>query len=322
MPVELTPANPVDLTPANFGLKKSLWRHLLSHRNKTFDSVGRDKFYRENNVPFVTKYSKLHPVQNFSYTFNSWGLRDNVDYDEYYKQPVILCIGDSFTLNVGGPMEHSWPHLLGKMLNLPAVNCGVIRLGPESYHNVAEKLQNYFDVKHLFCMYNLHGDEIVDQMHVNGVETEKKIQVLKSYEWPTGSHVVFDPPWVWSEEQLKIIYSHFPDAHEYLKDISVNVADIPYASFMCLVENDYKDMATSKWPSLENIYQHLTIHNDASTLIGKPDWYWFKKAILPKCKNYFYRSRDYRHLSKLSNQMVADCFYNRAKGLSQSIALG
>ena len=92
MSADLTPATPVDLTPANFGLKKSLWRQLLAQRNKTVDSVGRDKFYRENNLPFVTKYSKLHPLQNFSYTFNSWGLRDNVDYDQYYKKPVILCI--------------------------------------------------------------------------------------------------------------------------------------------------------------------------------------------------------------------------------------
>ena len=240
-------------------------------------------------------------------------MRDDIDYEQFRGQKVVLVVGDSYTMNIGGPVEHGWPRLLSNMIDLPVINLSIHRLGPDSYYPVVEKMRSYFQVEHVLCMYNLHGDELVDSDWVNPNVTEEKIHILKKYEWPHGAHVVFDPPWAWSKDQLTVLYDHFPDAHAYLKDIPVIYSQIPYALFMCLVENIYAEMSTPKWPSLDGIYHQLAMHNDIGELLTGADKHFFMKEIIPKCKGYFYRSRDYRHLSKMANQQVADYFHNKIR---------
>ena len=57
------------------------------------------------------EWFKNYPIQDFDYKFNSWGFR-GPEYNQYIGKPVNICLGDSFTVNVGGPIEHSWPSLL------------------------------------------------------------------------------------------------------------------------------------------------------------------------------------------------------------------
>ena len=44
-----------------------------------------------------------YPIQDFDYQFNSWGFR-GPEYDQYVGKAVNICLGDSFTVNVGGPV--------------------------------------------------------------------------------------------------------------------------------------------------------------------------------------------------------------------------
>jgi len=309
----------MEISPSQFGLKKSLWRQLLRQRNKTMESMGRDKFYRENDIPFYSKYNKLHPVQDCEVRFNSWGAREDFNFEMYKKKKIALCLGDSFTCNVGGRLEDSWPKQLGKLINMPIINLGMTRFGPDAFYTIAEKMRDYFDVQHIFAMYNLHGDEVVLNMEPALVDmsiVEEKIKNLK-HEIPFGAHVVFDPPWAgWSKDQLEILYEYYPNAHAYLKDISFKYADIPFALFECLVENEYKDMCNKKWPTIEQIYYELVKHNELGDLLPKAEQFWFMRSIAPKCKAYFYRSRDYRHFSRLANQMVANYFYSQITGIT------
>ena len=46
-------------------------------------------------------------------------------------------------------------------------------------------------------------------------------------------------------------------------------------------------------------------------MLSDPDRYFFLRTVMPKCKSYFYRNRDYRHMSKMANGMVADYFYEK-----------
>jgi len=300
------------MTPAGFGLPKKLWRQLLKYRNKTVTHCASDLMFRQ--LPFYSAYMKLYPVQDFDYTFNSWGFRADYNYEDLNqdgkKAKIILAIGDSFTMNVGGPLEHSWPSLLQKKVKLPVLNGGVDGLGPDSYHLIVEKMRKYFDVQHTFCLFNLHGGATADQL-ADANTTEQKIHILKSYEWPHGSEIAFIPPWCWEKNQSDILFRHFPDAHDYIKDINLNFSEIPYDIFMFLLTPDYIMMSTSKWPSLDAIYQQLAVHNEIGNLLSDVDGYFFLKLITPKCKSYFYRNRDYRHMSKMSNQMVSDYFCSK-----------
>lgn len=288
-----------------FGLPDAVWNSILLKKNKSFEKFGTDF---NNDL-----YHKLYPVQDFNYKFNSWGLRDNIDYDGLYKQKVILCIGDSFTLNVGGPMEYSWPHLLGKKFNLPAINVGIWLLGTESFAPLAEKLRKYFDVQHTFLMYNLHGDFIINnqEIEIQG-NLEEKIHILKNYEWVHGANVTFIPPWLWSDSDRKILYSHFPDAHDYLIDIKVNYSEMPFDIFLCIHTERYEEIRKKSWPSIEALYYHLIKYNTVENIFSIEDQKTFNEVIDSYSKRYFYCNRDFAHFSLLGNQMVADYFYNKA----------
>ena len=305
----------MDMTPKGFGLPKKLWRQLLKFRNKTVKFCASDEMFRK--MPFYSAYMQSHPVRDFDYTFNSWGFRADYDYEalnvDGKKAKIILAIGDSFTMNVGGPLEHSWPSLLQERVNLPVLNGGVDGLGPDSYHLIVEKMRKYFDVQHTFCLFNLHGGATAEQM-ADANTTEQKIHILKSYEWPHGSEIAFIPPWCWKKDMSDILFSHFPDAHAYMKDVPFNFSEIPYDMFQLLVKTDYLQYSTSKWPSIDAIYTQLAMHNNMDNMLSDEDRYFFLKAIMPNCKSYFYRNRDFRHMSKMTNQMVADHFYNKLRG--------
>lgn len=309
------PIKEMDMTPRGFGLPKKLWRQLLKYRNKTVDKCASDEMF--SRMPFYNTYMQLHPLaEDFQYTFNSWGFRADYNYEDLNvdgkKAKIILAIGDSFTMNVGGPLEHSWPSQLQERVNLPVLNGGVDGLGPDSYHLIVDKMRKYFDVQHTFCLLNLHGGATADQL-ADANCTEQKIHILKSYEWPHGSEIAFIPPWCWDMDMQKILFKHFPDAHAYMRDYDFKYKDIPYDLFTFLIMPKYREMANAKWPSLEAIYHELAMHNHLDNVLSDVDRYFFLKLIEPLCKSYFYRNRDYRHMSKMSNQMVSDYFFDKIK---------
>jgi len=302
----------VDLSPRNFGLPKILWRQLLQNRNKTIQYCQSDKMFRQ--MPWYSAYMDLHPQPDFAYTFNSWGMRANYNYEELNvdgkKAEIILAMGDSFTMNVGGPLEDSWPSLLQEKVNIPVLNGGIDGLGPEVHVNMIAKMREYFNVQHTFCLFNLHGGMIANQL-ADANDVEQRSSILKKYEWPIGCEGAFIPPWCWTDEMRKILLENFPDAFAYMKDIDFKYADIPHNIFVYLVNPDYLVSRTASWPSLDAIYNQLAMHNHMDNMLSDSDRYFFLKTIAPKCKSYFYRNRDYRHNSRATNQMIADYFVQK-----------
>jgi len=69
------------------------------------------------DIEWFTNY----PIQDFDYKYNSRGFR-GPEYDQYIGKPVNICLGDSFTINLGGPIEHSWPSLLQEKFDIPCLN--------------------------------------------------------------------------------------------------------------------------------------------------------------------------------------------------------
>lgn len=298
----------MDLSPRHFGLPKILWRQLLQNRNKTVKESASDKMFRR--MPWYSAYMDLHPQPEFTYTFNSYGFRSNYDYEPLKGQKVIFAMGDSFTMNVGGPLEDSWPSLLQEKVNIPVLNGGIDGLGPEIHYQIADKMRSFFDVQHIFVLFNLHGTVMADGL-ADANSTEQNSHILKTYEWPFGCEYAFVPPWVWDSDMREIVLSYFPNAWAYMKDIDIKWADIPHNIFTYLVNPDYLISRTSSWPSLDAIYNQLATHNHMDNMLGDADRYFFLKTIVPKCKGYFYRNRDYRHNSRMTNQMIADYFLQK-----------
>ena len=58
---------------------------------------------------------------HFTYDFNSLGFRCK----EFTDEPTIMYLGCSYTIGIGLPVEHIWPELLSKELNLKCANLGI-----------------------------------------------------------------------------------------------------------------------------------------------------------------------------------------------------
>jgi hypothetical protein len=75
-----------------------------------------------------------------SYQYNSRGFRDDEwpDTAEQLKKS-IWCVGDSFTVGIGGPKDHTWPTVLQKVTGIRTIN---ISLDGASNNWIARQAQN------------------------------------------------------------------------------------------------------------------------------------------------------------------------------------
>jgi hypothetical protein len=71
---------------------------------------------------FDKKHFKSYP-HLIEYKYNSRGFRDTEwpDTIDELKQ-AVWCVGDSFTVGLGSPVEHTWPYQVGKKLEQRTIN--------------------------------------------------------------------------------------------------------------------------------------------------------------------------------------------------------
>jgi hypothetical protein len=85
---------------------------------------------------------KGYPHQ-FNYQYNSRGFRDCEWPDNL--QSAVWCIGDSFTVGLGAPIEHSWPRQLETVTGLKTIN---VSMDGASNDWIARKALRVSDVVH------------------------------------------------------------------------------------------------------------------------------------------------------------------------------
>jgi hypothetical protein len=88
---------------------------LPSRQNQVWEESGLDSLERCIDKKHFLSYT--YPIK---YNFNSRGFRDQ-------EWPVNLndavwCVGDSFTVGIGSPLEHTWVNLLQQKLNQRCIN--------------------------------------------------------------------------------------------------------------------------------------------------------------------------------------------------------
>ena len=187
-----------------------------------------DHRYHTRNAP--TGWWKDHPVQDFDYSFNSWGFR-GPEYDQYVGQPVILCMGDSNTVNLGGPIEDSWASQLDKLTELPCINLGMDGAGNDAIKLCYDRAYKLFDVQETFVMYSYIHRRLIDKEFTHYVrkgfvptlagKTRFKepppATDLQNFEHFLVNRIPdayesFIPEWCYTEEELGFIndFPHFP----------------------------------------------------------------------------------------------------------------
>jgi len=297
-----------------WGLPRSVWIKAARRANKVFQAP----FSRDNPEECILgkSYWDHYPLTDFDYSFNSWGARDR-DFESLYGQKINICLGDSFTSNVGGPVEHSWPYQLGKYFDIPTLNFGLSRTSFVYYPELLEKAKEFFDVQHVFVLQNLYEDNNVEsriKLTKTGAGVHAGIDgtivSFKKNYWIHGAHTQFLPPWTFREDELKCIYEHFPDVHDYMKLVKTDFRDININSFLSsefLLEK-YNHNAGESWmPYMEfcklcvmgeNVYKHF-----------QPCDHRLITIFLGYAKRILLCNRDGYHMSERVNAAIAKYFY-------------
>jgi len=246
---------------------------------------------------------KNYPVQNYDYYYNSWGFR-GPEYIQHIGKPVNLCLGDSFTVNIGGPIEHSWPSLLQEKYDIPCLNLGMDGAGNDAIRLVYNRACKIFDVKETFVVYSFfhrrlkkcfwqpYEYKFSSQPH----DHEENIKHFET-NFIDEAHFNFVPPWGWTEEELQYIEKL---SEWYIEDLVKDTYwnnDLPRK--YCSKEH-YDNLKGENWPSYEKFILGADPHPD---IYVEP----YRVRYLEHC------NRDGYHLSLAANQKLADNLYNQTK---------
>jgi hypothetical protein len=99
-----------------------------------------------------------------TYNYNSRGFRDQ-EWPESIQelQNAIWCIGDSFTVGVGSPVEHTWPGCLSKITGHRVINVSMDGASNEWISRTAEKIIQDIKPRYLTIMWSYtHRRECTD----------------------------------------------------------------------------------------------------------------------------------------------------------------
>lgn len=251
---------------------------------------------------------KNYPIQNFGYVFNSWGFRSNKEYSDFIGKPVVLCLGDSLTSNLGGPIEHSWPSILQQHFDIPCLNFGTELASNDGINLIYEKACKLFDVRHTFVTYSLfhrrftNENKFVQKIYDNNVNFEffQKNRIPNAVEC-----TVYE--WAWAYEETK-----FLDENKifYLKRPTGN-----YRTHQELVDQNrewyinkktYNKFKGWTWPSYKKFINGADPHSDMFT-----DEFGNFVEIEKSFHN-----RDGLHLNYECNRIYADYMISKVKNES------
>ena len=124
-------------------------------RNQQFEYSGIDSYDRCVDKNHFEQYGK--PV---SYNFNSWGCRDREPPTDLTD--VIWCIGDSFTVGLGQPVDETWPKILEKKLNKRCLNVGQDGCPNDMISIRVQQIKKKYDPKVIIIMWSYFARRLID----------------------------------------------------------------------------------------------------------------------------------------------------------------
>lgn len=100
-----------------------------------------------NNRQLLSRYGWL-PECEIQYRFNSHGFRSC----EFDRATSVLCLGCSFTMGIGLPLEQTWPWILQQKTGIKCWNLGLGGVGLDTIFRIAEYYVHHLNVIAVACL--------------------------------------------------------------------------------------------------------------------------------------------------------------------------
>ena len=241
-----------------------------------------------------------YPIHNFNYQFNSWGFRDE-DFEQYIGKKVNICLGDSMAVNLGGPIDHSWPNQLKTYFNIPTLNFGMEAVGNDALNIVYNKLKEIFDIQNVFVMYSFFHRRLIDgefkrNLHCGDQENFDfflKHRITNAFECAL-------PGWSYSKEEKQFL----SELEIYFFDTPLYFSNNQEINRKLIDKDLYNNLRGTDWPTFKQFVQGAEPHPDM--LIKE-----FGGFVSDK-------NRDGCHLNYTANSIYADYLYNQWKQRNES----
>ena len=246
-----------------------------------------------------------YPIQDFDYQFNSWGFRGE-DYNQYAGQAVNICLGDSMTVNIGGPVEHSWCSQLAEHFDIPTLNFGMQSAGNDAIFKVYESAIQFFDVQNTFVMYSFLHRRLVDGYFRHHVYTlDKEDFAYFNKQCISNAIECALPMWFWSDEEK-----------QFLSNQGIYFLDVPWVLYFSdyqtmdrrfIVKESYNNLRGPDWPTLKEFINGADPHPDM-----------FTKQFGQFVSYRVYTNRDGHHMNYNANKIYADYLYTQWRKNNES----
>ena len=272
------------------------------HNNYHSKTAGSD---HPEKSACTTEEWRNYPIQDFDYQFNSWGFR-GPEYNEHIGNPVNLCLGDSFTVNLGGPIDHSWPSILAEHFDIPTLNLGVDTAGNDAIRLVYDRACKLFDVQDTFVMHG-SGSKLFNRRLVNGKFTRKEHEDEVNFEYflkhrISNAYECALQGVMWSEvERLLLtelnIYC-YKDKFLYMnyrEQVDLNRKELVNKEW-------FNNFRGDNWPT----YKQFISGDDPH-----PDMLTEEFGTFINNDTILYTNRDGRHLNRKYNKIYAEYLYNQ-----------
>jgi len=275
-------------------------RYFKNSKNYCSKTSGIDHPDRCN---FSTVDWNAYPIQDFDYQFNSWGFR-GPEYEKYIGKTVNICLGDSFTLNVGGPIDHSWCSQLAEHFDIPTLNLAMDGAGNDAIHLVYKRACNIFNVQDTFVMYSYLHRRLVDNKFKQKVHNDSEnFKYFLEHRIPNVFECALSD-WCYTEEEKQFL--------SQLEIYFFNVSSLYFFDYQTIDrkyinKDSYNSLRGSGWPTVEQFLKGADPHPDMLT-----------KEFGKFMSDRSYRNRDGHHLNQETNKIYADYFYNKWKQKNES----
>jgi len=283
---------------------------LPSRVNQRWTETGLDSY---DNCPDKNHFlSYPYPV---TYQYNSRGFRDREwpESEEELKN-AIWCIGDSFTVGLGSPVEHTWTYILEKKLNKQVIN---VSMDGASNEWIARRaLDIYYAVKpnNMIIMWSyFHRRESTDTsksdeqrriFNNTKAQPEDDIENFLNCVDKVNDEIRTNCIHVCIPNSGKPVY-YVENLHQQIKNQWDNVKETNWPGAPPVTFDEYINLPKTVLGKLESDYTKL---NDRLKLLGELVDYRLSKivknslGIVPQLD----WARDRHHFDVLTSQWVVD----------------
>lgn len=161
------------------------------------------------------KWFKQYPY-TINYKFNSRGFRDE-EWPVENLDNCIWCVGDSFTLGLGSPFHHTWPHLLGKKTSIRTINISIDGASNNWISRISKKIAHEINPKFMVIMWSYtHRRELQDDSLGHSARRQHYEVIDSDLDWQNYLQCKD----ALDKQRPTVVQFSIPDFHEEVVDIS------------------------------------------------------------------------------------------------------